>query len=282
MSAERSAFRAAVGRGETFDLGLAALLVAEGVYPDFTPQPGLAELDRLAGEVSDRVGPGATARQRIRAMQAVLFGSVGHSEPFRGDPGAWGDPENSYLHRVLERRRGLPVTLSVLYMEIGRRIGLEVTGVPFPGHFLVRVALEEGVAVVDPCFGAKTLGVPDLLRRIARFVEDPEEARVRLERVLEGTTPRFVLARVLRNLERALLEREDFAGALQAVDKRVVLTPDDPDARLTRGDLFFRLEAGAAALEDYRAYLRIAPRGPAAERVRQFAAALAARPNHLN
>ena len=158
--------------GETVDLGAACLAIARDEYPDLDVAACCGELDSMAVTVRSRLAADAFAEQRIAALNHHLFAELG----FRGNVDAYYDPRNSYLNEVLTRRTGIPITLSILYMEVGRRIGLPLRGVSFPGHFLVKLRVRRGELVLDPFAG----GVP----------RAPSELRARLREVLPGPTRR--------------------------------------------------------------------------------------------
>src|SRR5215470_10734158 len=157
----RDDFAALVAAGERTDLGRGALAIARIAYPALDPAPHLATLDALAGGSRARVSAAEDPAQAASALGAYLFGECG----FRGNQREYYDPRNSFLNDVLERRTGLPITLALVFMEAGARLGLTITGVGFPGHFLVRVAGPAGPVVLDPFFGGRVLEPEELLTR---------------------------------------------------------------------------------------------------------------------
>src|SRR4051812_26816935 len=131
------------------DLARACLMIAQDAYPELDLERYLGEIERMALRLRSRLPQANGAEERIVALNEFLFGELG----FRGNAGDYYDPRNSYLNEVIERRTGIPITLAVLYMELGRRIGLPLQGVSFPGHFLVRLRLRGGTLVLDPFAG---------------------------------------------------------------------------------------------------------------------------------
>lgn len=217
----------------------------------------LARLDELADSVEDA----ATARLSPRHAAAVLADHLHVRWGFRGNAEDYYDPRNSYLDEVLERRVGIPITLSILYVAIGRRLGIEVDGIGFPGRFLVRVGGPEGV-IQDP-FGEGAIldgaAIDELARR--------HGGRTRTNELhLVPVSHRAVALRMLVNLENAHARRGDHASALLACDRLVALT-NDVARRRDRGLHAFALGAFAAAVDDLGAYVRERPSAPDRARV---------------
>jgi regulator of sirC expression with transglutaminase-like and TPR domain len=273
----RDSFAAVVADGDRCDLGRAALEIARLEHPDLDPRPWLGRLDALADAIRPRAAEAHRPEAAIAAVTAYLFGECG----FRGNRDDYYDPRNSFLNDVLERRTGIPISLSVLVMETSARLGLAVEGVGFPGHFLVRVAGTAGPVLVDPFFGGRVVGRDDLLRRLRAFDEAAGGAGENLQRVLpqalQSTAPTGILARMLANLLRIYLERHDHLHALETVELMLVLAPDAPEHLRVRGLLYERLECVRAATGDLRRYLELAPDGPHAAEVRGHLARLAGR-----
>ena len=268
----RDDFAALVAAGERTDLGRAALAIARIAYPTLEPAPHLAELDALAEGARERVVAARVPEGAAVALAGYLFGECG----FRGNQQDYYDPRNSFLNDVLERRTGLPITLALVFMEAGARLGLSITGVGFPGHFLVRVESDAGSVVLDPFFGGRLLDVGELLARYRAFLGPRGDGVTSLPPdVLAVTDAPAILARMLRNLLHVYLDRRDHAHALEAVDLLLVLTPDAPEDVRLRGLLYERLECFGAALADLRRYLELAPGAPDAQAIDARAARLA-------
>src|SRR2546429_942391 len=149
MGGLREDFAALAAAGERTDLARAALAIARIAYPDLDPAPYLRQLDDLAAAVRPRLYPQASPEAAVAELAGYLFDECG----FRGNQEEYYDPRNSYLNDVLERRTGIPITLSLVLIETGARLGLGIEGVGFPGHFLVRVAGSRGPLLLDPLYG---------------------------------------------------------------------------------------------------------------------------------
>ncbi len=238
---------------EAIDLAEAALLIAQGEYPQLDIGAYLERLDHLAGKVRARLSPGAPPEKIVAAMNQRLF----EEEGFAGNTGRYYDPRNSFLNDVLDRRIGIPISLSIVYMEVGRRLGLSLEGVSFPGHFLVKLELENGEVVLDPYSGGASLSERELGKRLRRFHGDL--SGVSIDRFLTGASKKEILVRMLRNLKAIYLHREDFARALSEVQRILLIMPDLAEELRDRGLLYERLECAQSALQDYRRYLELEP-----------------------
>ena len=268
MGGLREDFAALAAAGERTDLARAALAIARIAYPDLDPAPYLRQLDDLAAVVRPRLYPQASPEAAVTELAGYLFGECG----FRGNQEEYYDPRNSYLNDVLERRTGIPITLSVVLIETGARLGLGIEGVGFPGHFLVRVAGSRGPLLLDPFYGGRPIGERELLARYRTFVGSDAPALPPDALATTGTPA--ILTRMLRNLLRAYLDQKDHAHALAAADLLLVLVPDSADEVRVRGLLYEHLECFGAALGDFRRYLELAPEAPDAERIRERVARL--------
>ncbi len=235
------------------DLALGALLIAKEEYPDIDTGLYLARLDALAARAHGAVErAGGNPFAVIDALNVFLFEEQG----FRGNMENYFDPRNSYLNEVLDRRRGIPITLSLVYLEVGRRLGLSLEGVGFPGHFLVRHTGNDREILIDPFHEGEIL-VPDDCRR---RLEEVVGRSIPLEpRFLEGVGTRQILIRMLNNLKRIHIEREDDERALSVIDRLLVLDPEDPENLRDRGTAHLRLSHFGSASQDLEAYLRLAP-----------------------
>jgi regulator of sirC expression with transglutaminase-like and TPR domain len=234
------------------DLARGALAIAREEYPDLDEARYLRELDELAGQVMRGLPAGALLERRVGRLTTVLFHDLG----FSGNEAEYYDPRNSFLNEVIERRIGIPITLSVLYIEVGRRCGLRVDGVLFPGHFLCKVTLDEGELIVDPFHRGQFLGVPELKRRLTAALGD--EARFD-SRLLRPARPREILSRMLQNLRSIYLNRRDLPRALSCVDRLLLLAPDDARVLRDRARLYEMLGGAQAAAVDLERVLSLDP-----------------------
>jgi regulator of sirC expression with transglutaminase-like and TPR domain len=255
-------------------LAEAALAIATEEYPRLDVARYLGALDALAATVAGRLGPQRTSADVLRALRAVLF----DEEAFRGNRDHYYDPRNSFLNEVLDRRLGIPITLSVVHIEVAARVGLPVQGVAFPGHFLVRCASGGQEVFIDPFHGGEVLSGEDCVARLKARAPATEFDRRHLEPV--GT--RQILARLLHNLKRIYVEASDDVRALWVVDRLVLLSPDDLHERRDRGLVCARLGHAAAAIQDLSAYLDASAAGEDRREVEGLVAQLRGRTTFLN
>ena len=255
---------------EDFDLAEACLLVAQDAYPKLDVGHYLGRIDALAATVRSRVAGDAFAEQKIVAMNRHLYNDLG----FRGNAADYYDPRNSYLNEVLERRTGIPITLSILYMEIGRRLGLRLQGVSFPGHFLVKLRVRGGHLVLDPFCNGEAQSEPDLRARLARVLPRREADTLQLAQFLQTASPRQIVARLLRNLKGIYLHSEEAQNALEVTQRMVMVAPHAAEEVRDRGLAYYKLECFRAALADFQDYLERRPDAPDASEIRGKAAAL--------
>jgi regulator of sirC expression with transglutaminase-like and TPR domain len=237
---------------DDFDLAEAALLLAAREYPDLVVRRYLARLDDLADEARPWVDSAAHDGRWWDGLSRFLFAVQG----FRGDPERYDDPRNSYLNQVLERRVGLPILLSLVYVEVARRCAREAEGVGLPGHFVVRARDAGGSELLDPFNGGVRLTEAECRTRVqAQYGED---FQLRPEH-LQAASKREILARMLRNLKASYLRRGDADRALRAVDDLLLVTPDAWQERRDRGLLRMRAGRLRGALADLDAYLETGP-----------------------
>lgn len=242
----------------------AALLVASHQYPDLDVDHWLRRIDALARVLQTRIDDAASTPERVAALNQYLFGELG----FAPNADDYYDPRNSFLNDVLERRVGIPITLSLLYMEVGNRIGLPLRGVCFPGHFLVKCKVPEGLVVLDPYAGGLSLGLTDLQRRL-RDVRGGEVSRAIIAGLLVAANKKEILLRMLRNLKAIYLRRHDLDQALAIMDWIVSAEPEHAAEIRDRGMIFQELNCFRAAITDFERYLELDPSCPDAEDVRQ-------------
>ena len=251
---------AAASRGELLrlaaqdpiDLARASLAIAREEYPELDEVRYLRELDRLSMQAMRGIPSGASQERRVGRLNAVLFHEMG----FAGNQSDYYDPRNSFLNEVIDRRTGIPISLSVLYLEVGRRCGLRVDGVGFPGHFLCKVTLDEGELVVDPFHRGQLLGLPEIKRRLAAAVGDG----VRFDaRVLRPARPREILVRMLQNLASVYQQKNDLPRALSGVDRLLLLAPHNLRALRERATICEKLGGAAAAALDLEKVLELEP-----------------------
>jgi regulator of sirC expression with transglutaminase-like and TPR domain len=259
---------------DRYSLAEACLLIAEDAYENLDVNHYLGEIERMAARLRGRLAQGANAEEKIVALNSFLFDELG----FSGNAEDYYDPRNSYLNEVIERRSGIPISLSVLYMEIGRKIGLPLEGVSFPGHFLVRLALRGRTIVLDPFSGGEPLSEPDLRKLLKRVIAGSGRTALRsaadaaselpLDQFLEPAGHRQVLARVLRNLKNIYREKDEPQKLLQVINRILVVTPEAHEELRDRGLAYQKLEAFRAALKDLNTYLELEPEATDADDIR--------------
>ncbi len=248
-------FSALVAEDDSLPLTEAALSLAQDAYPDLDMQAALAELDTLVVRFRRRVRTELPKREMVDALNDYFFRELG----FACNHNDYYDPDNSYLNMVLKRRRGIPISLAVLYLELAGQLGLAVRGVSFPGHFLLRATLADGDAMIDPTTG-RSLSETDLVDMLEPYVAHPEETMSStLRALLQPATGREVLARMLNNLKSIYLQTERWQRLLAVQQRLVILLPGHPDEVRDRGFAYARLDYLRPALEDLESYLDECP-----------------------
>lgn len=255
MQAAEHFERLAQGPDDALDLALGALLIAAAEqYPQLDVDAYLRQLDAFGETLARRLRPDIGPTDAIRSLNRYLFEELG----FHGATEDYYDPRNSFLNEVIDRREGIPITLAIVYMRLGRRLGLRLAGVSFPGHFLVRCAVHEGTVVLDPFHRGASLGIADLQKRLAAG-PGGEPARADVAALLAPAHPREILARLLRNLRGIYLQYHQHAEALAATTRILALTPGNASEWRERAGLHLVLECFRAALGDFQRYLALAP-----------------------
>lgn len=244
-------FSTLVADDESLPLTEAALTIAQDAYPDLDLQGTLAEIDELALRAKKRMPEGADVRQQVTFLNRVFFREMG----FAANLNDFFDPDNSHLNVVLRRRRGIPISLAVIYLEIAGQLGLPVQGVSFPGHFLLRVSLPDGDAMLDPTTG-RALSESDMVEMLEPYVASAGDSVARaLRMMLEPATRREIVARMLRNLKSVYLQTERWERLLGIQQRLVILLPESIEEVRDRGFAYARLDYLRPALEDLEHYL---------------------------
>lgn len=248
------------GPDATVDLARAALAVARIEYPELDARRELARLDALAARVG--AGRRSEARETLERLRRFLFDEEG----FRGNAGEYYDPRNSCLNDVLDRKLGIPITLSVLTMEVGRRVGLDIVGVGLPGHFIVSATIGGRPVLLDPFHGGVVLTPSSAADVAARAVGRP----VKIEEAHWAPCPRRqIVVRMLRNLKTIYARRSDWDRALGVIDRLLLIDSETPMHLRDRGTVLVkagRLWEGAA---EWESYLNRYPSVPDAEAFRR-------------
>jgi regulator of sirC expression with transglutaminase-like and TPR domain len=264
----RQRFQEMIQRPEAeIDLARSALLVAAENDPTLDVDAEMARLDAWARELGRRLEPGWNNLQRLARLRTFMYEDLG----FKGDVRGYYSPANSMLHSVMTRRLGIPLTLSIVFMEIGWRLGIPFEGVGFPGHFLVRLTGEPGDLLLDPYDHGASVHEEDCRRMIelttgGTVPYDPS--------MIRSLGKRAMIARLLFNLKVACLKAGDDLGALSAVERLLLLHPDDPPELRDRGLLFYKLDRYREARISLRGYLRARPDALDREVIERHLAAL--------
>ena len=242
------------GPDDDISLAEAALLIAGHGYPDLNVAAYLSRIEELAYMLRLRIDEDHSIPERISVLNQFLFGELG----FAPNSDDYYDPRNSFLNEVLERRVGIPITLSVIYMELGRKVGLPLQGVSFPGHFLVKCAAPEGAVVLDPYSGGISLGLQDLQKRL-REVQGGEVSRAIVAELLVSASNKEIIVRLLRNLKAIYLREHNLDKALPIMNWIIATLPEQVPELRDRGMIYQELECPRAALTDFENYLTLSP-----------------------
>jgi regulator of sirC expression with transglutaminase-like and TPR domain len=265
------------------DLAQTCLMIAEDAYPGLAVERYLGDIERLALRLRARMPQRSGAEERVAALNEFIYEDLG----FHGNTDDYYDPRNSYLNEVIDRRTGIPITLAVLYMVLGRRAGLPLEGVSFPGHFLVRLRLRTGVLVLDPFESGMPQSEADLRNRLQRVIPpgvagDVPAAELPLDQFLEAASNRQILARVLRNLKAIYRDTGQPERLLAVLNRMLVVAPDAAAELRDRGIVYQRLECYRAALKDLTEYLKREPQASDLDEVRARLMEVSARCARLN
>ena len=265
-------FAALVAEDEGFALLEAAICVAQDDHPELDVQAVLAEIDGLAAKLKARLPADASALRRLQSLNHYFFVELG----FAGNVNNYYDRGNSYLHQVLATRRGIPITLALLYCELASQLGLTARGVSFPGHFLIKLRLPQGEVVIDP-FNGRSLSREELDERLGPYRARQGLAgdfEVPLGLFLQAAPARDVLARLLFNLKEIAHTAEDWPRLLAVQQRLVLLLPQDAEQLRDRGLTWAELGRPAEAADDLSAYLSSRPDAADAPALRERLAEL--------
>ncbi|MDO9203518.1 MAG: tetratricopeptide repeat protein [Hydrogenophaga sp.] len=246
-------FAALVRDDESLPLMEAAASIAQDEYPHLDVQQVLGDVDQLLARARRRCGDVTDPLQRLRVLNQFFFRDMG----FGGNVNNYYDPDNSYLNVVLRTRRGIPITLAVLWLELAQGLGLKARGVNFPGHFMVKVNLPDGQAVIDP-FTGQSLSREDLSERLEPYkrrngLVDDFDVPVGL--YLQAATPRDILARMLRNLKEVHRTQEDWLRLIAVLDRLLILLPDAWTEYRDRGLAWAEMGDNRLAVADLDTYM---------------------------
>ena len=237
---------------ECIDLGKAALYIAQEEYPDLEPKEYLNVLDRMAEELSVRLPTSRYPLLIIQNINQYLYDELG----FNGNNNDYYDPRNSFLNEVIDRRVGIPISLSLVYLEIARRIDFPMVGIGMPGHFLIRPNFEEMEIFVDTFNRGEIIFPQDCQDRLNQIYK---QNVIFQPEYLAAVSKRQFLARILNNLKIIYVHQQELEKALAAVERKLLLFPDVPIELRDRGLLLFQLGYFSQAIRDLENYLEIVP-----------------------
>ena len=250
-------------KDESIPLAQAALAIARIEYPNLDADHYLARLADLGQQVQGRLRKNPTARESIALLNRKLF----EEEGLRGNREEFYDPRNSFLNDVLDRKLGIPITLSVIYMDVAGRIGFSVAGVGMPGHFLVKhYDAVAGELFIDPFNCGAILSQEDCQQRLHEGYGGQAEMQAHY---LRPVTHREILSRMLNNLRQIYLKQEDASRSLAVLDLLLAIPPTCPDWLRERALVRLNLDQYVGAAQDFGKYLQVAPEAADAEAVRE-------------
>jgi len=265
-------FATLVAEDEQLPLTEACVAVAQHAFPDLDVQHILDEIDQLGDRLKKRISVDASAVQRLQQLKHFFYTELG----FGPNPNDFYAPENSYLHHVLQSRRGIPISLAILMMELGNQIGLKIRGVSFPNHFMLRVSLPQGEIIMDPLTGA-SLSKHELQEMLNPYLEARGyvgELQLPLNVFLRVSSCREIISRFLRNLKLIYTEHERWERLLGVQQRLVILLPDAMEEIRDRGLIYAQLEYLRPAIDDMQQYLTEVPDASDADEIREHIATL--------
>ena len=271
-------FASLVQQADSLLLFEAALSLGQDIDPALDLSMPQMEVDILGAKLLKRLPADASHVQKLRVLNHYFYQELG----FAGNANDYYHPDNSYLHRVISTRRGIPISLAMVYIELAQQIGLQICGISFPGHFLMKLSVQSGDIILDP-FNGSSLSREELEERLEPYIPPrPDGAASPLAAYLQPASARDILVRMLRNLKSVFLEQHAWTRLLSVQERLVILLPDDVLERRDRGLAYARLECAQAALQDLELYLARRPYAADAETLRRSLPALRDAAKRLN
>jgi len=241
----------------------AALAIARMEYPELDPEPYLAKLEALAQRVRSRLRSRPTTNETTALLNWVLF----NQEGLRGNRDDYYDPRNSFLNDVLDRKLGIPITLSLVYMEVARRVGFATAGVGMPGHFLLKhYDARSGEIFIDVFNRGCLLRRQECEQRLMEVTAGEIEMQPAF---LRPVTHRLILTRMLHNLRQIYFAQQNYSKALLVVELLLKIPPHSPELLRERALARLNLDQFWAAAQDLGNYLKLQPEAPDAKDVRE-------------
>lgn len=267
-----SYFKSLVETDAEFHLLEAAAAIAQDEEPLLDIQEVLDACDALLVRLNRRLKGVSEPLKKLSTLNQFFYSELG----FAGNANNFYAPENSYLHEVLRTRKGIPISLAVIWLELAQALGLQAEGVCFPGHFLVKITVPEGLIVMDPLTG-DSLGLESLSERLSLFrshLAAAEDMEPPLGLFLQPATPRDIITRMLRNLQEIFSSEKDWPRLMPVLDRLVVLNFDSAASRRDRGMALLQAGQNDKARDDLLYYLSQAPDAADAMAIRQQLAGL--------
>lgn len=274
-------FSALVSQDEAIPLFEAALCIAQDAEPGLDLSVPQIQIDVLAERLKRRLSSDASDIQKLRLLNHFFYFELG----FSGNINDYYHPDNSYIHRVIATRRGIPISLAVVYMELAQQIGLDVKGISFPGHFLMKLSVPSGEIILDPLNGS-SLSREELEERLEPYlfqsIKNNALTHIPLGAYLQAAEPREILVRMLRNLKSLFVEKADWRRLLEVQQRLLILLPNDSVETRDRGLAYAKLQCPKPALEDLEAYLAQHPYAPDNETIRHTVSKMRAAIRKIN
>ena len=265
-------FTSLVAEDEHFPLTEATVAVAQHAYPDLDVQGVLDQIDQWGNKLKQRITPDTPPIQRLQLLKHFFYNELG----FGPNPNDFYAPENSYLHQIIENRRGIPISLAILMMELGQQIGLNIRGVSFPNHFMMRISVQQGEIIMDPLNG-DSLSKNQLQEMLDPYLDAKGyrgDLSLPLNIFLRASSSREILSRFMRNLKMIYSEDERWERLLGIQERLVILLPDSTEEVRDRGLIFAQLEYVRPAIADLHRYLSEMPGAEDAADIREHIATL--------
>ncbi len=248
---------------EEINLAKAGLFYAQANYPNLDIDKYLQQLDRMAEEIQSRISAGRYPLKIINTINHYLFTELG----YQGNSQTYYDPRNSFINEVIDRRTGIPITLSVVYLEIAKRINFPMVGIGMPGHFIIRPNFEDAGIFVDVFNQGEILFEQDCAAKLEQVYQKP----IRLEpRFLAPISNRQILARMLTNLKYVYLNKQNLSECLAVISGILINFPDNPGELRDRGLIYYQLDQQKQAYQDLESYLAILPNAEDATMIRNL------------
>ena len=265
-------FTSLVAEDEHLPLTEATVAIAQHAYPDLDVQGVLDQIDQWGNKLKQRITPDTPPIQRLQLLKHFFYNELG----FGPNPNDFYAPENSYLHQIIESRRGIPISLAILMIELGQQIGLNIRGVSFPNHFMMRISLQQGEIIMDPLNG-ESLSKNQLQEMLDPYLDAKGyrgELSLPLNIFLRVSSSREILSRFMRNLKMIYSEDERWERLLGIQERLVILLPDSAEEVRDRGLIFAQLEYVRPAIADLQRYLSQMPGAEDATDIREHIATL--------